>query len=142
MECIACYILEDVVSDRYLKKLPQIRLNFIYDYISSYCSILNSPKFLEQIRQTKNLTSFLCDLDSDHMREKEEKKKKATEAEENRIWKSEKKQVRENKYRLRSLEGCEDLVFPVLIFGMYHINSLKANEIHITLGCKGLRETK
>ena len=50
LDYIAGYILEDTVGERDLKRLPQRRLNFIDGSISSYCSILNSPKRLEQIR--------------------------------------------------------------------------------------------
>ena len=60
--------MEDAVSDRALKRLPQRRLNFIDGYISSYCFILNSPEQFEKISQAKGLASFLCDLESDHMR--------------------------------------------------------------------------
>ena len=56
--------MKDAVGERALKRLPQRRLNFIDGYISSYCSILNSPEWLEQIRQAKNLASILCDLES------------------------------------------------------------------------------
>ena len=62
--------MDDAVGDRYLKRLPRIRLNFIDGYISSYCSILNSLKRLEQIRQAKKLVSVLCDLQSDQIRGK------------------------------------------------------------------------
>ena len=62
LDFITCYILEDSVSDRALKRLPQIRLNSIYDSISSYCFIIDSPKRLEKIRQSNKLASFLCDL--------------------------------------------------------------------------------
>ena len=75
LDCIAGYIMDDAVGERNLKRLPKIRLNFIDGSISSYCSILNSPKRLEQIRQAKKLASVLCDLESDCMREKEEKKR-------------------------------------------------------------------
>ena len=74
----------DAVGDRSLKRLPQIIMNFIGGYISIYCSILNSPERLEQIIQANKLASILYDLGSDCMREKEEKKKILTEAEENR----------------------------------------------------------
>ena len=46
LDCIAGYIMEDVVGDRDLKRLHQIRLNFNDGYISSHCSIINSPKRL------------------------------------------------------------------------------------------------
>ena len=58
-------IMEDAVGDRYLKSLPQIRLNFVDGSISSYCSILHSAKRIEQIRQENKLSSVLCDLESD-----------------------------------------------------------------------------
>ena len=88
--------------------MPQISLNFIDGSISSYCYILNSPKIFEQKRQVTKLGSVLCDLESDHTREKEEKNKRAAEVEENRRHKYEEKQGRENKDRLRGLDSCED----------------------------------
>ena len=60
--------MDDAIGERALKRLPQRRLNFIDIFISSYCSILNSPERLEHIRQAKKLASVLCDLGSDHMR--------------------------------------------------------------------------
>ena len=42
LDCITGYIMEDSVSDRALKRLPQIRLNFIGIYFISYCSIIHS----------------------------------------------------------------------------------------------------
>ena len=96
MDCITCYILEGAVGESALKMMPHIRLNFIDGSISSYCFIINLPKRLEQIRQANKLESVLCDLYSDQMRENEEKKKIATEVEENRRKKSEEKQVMEN----------------------------------------------
>ena len=71
--------MEDSVGKRDLKRLPHRRLNFIDGYISSYCSILNFSKLLELIRQAKKLASVLCDLEPDRIREKDEKKKRATE---------------------------------------------------------------
>ena len=77
-----------------MNRLPQIKLNFIDGCISSNFFILNSPKRLELIRQANKLASVLCYLGSDRIREKEEKKKKATEVEDNRRQKSEEKQIR------------------------------------------------
>ena len=125
--------MEDAVSDRALKRMPQRRLNFIDGYISSYCFILNSPKLLEEIRQANKLTSLFCDLESDRMRGKEEKKTRAMETEENRRRKTEEKQVRENVNRLRGLESCEALVCSILTFGMDQINNLKAKELWVLL---------
>ena len=67
------------------------------------------------------------------MREKEDKKKRAMEAEENRRRKSEEKQVRENEDRLRGLESCEALVHSVLKFDKDKINNLKFKEIQVLL---------
>ena len=44
LDCIIGYIIEDSVGDRALDSLPQRMLNLIDGSISSYCSILNSPK--------------------------------------------------------------------------------------------------
>ena len=63
--------MEDAVGDSSLKRLPQRRMDFIYGSISSYCFILNSPERFEKISQAKKFASFLCDLESDQMREKE-----------------------------------------------------------------------
>ena len=70
LDCITGYIMEDAVGDRDLKRLPQIRLNFIDGCISSYCSILNSSKSLEYIRQANKLACVLCGLESYRMRER------------------------------------------------------------------------
>ena len=55
------------------------------------------------------------------------------EVEENRRYKSEEKQIRENKYRLRCLDICEALVRSVLTFGIYHITILKVKELRVIL---------
>ena len=60
--------MEDDVGERDLKRLPQIRLNFIDGSISSYYYIINSPERLKQIRQANKLASVLCDFDPDRMR--------------------------------------------------------------------------
>ena len=68
LECITGYIMYGAVGERDLKWLPQIRMNFIYVSISTYCSIINCPELLEQIRQANKLASVLCDLDFDRMK--------------------------------------------------------------------------
>ena len=125
--------MDDSVSERALKRLPQRSLNFIYGSISSYCYIRNSSERLEQIRQANKLAYVLCDFESDCMRGKEDKKKRATGIEENRRQKSEEKQVRENDYRLRDLESCEALVCYVFTFGMDHINNIKFKDLWVLL---------
>ena len=55
------------------------------------------------------------------------------EVEENISLKSEEKQVRENKYRLRIFESCEDFVRSVLIFDMNRINNLKVKDLQVLL---------
>ena len=57
--------MEDAFGERALKRLPQRRMKIIDGSISSYCSILNSPKQLEQIRQANKLASVLCNLEYD-----------------------------------------------------------------------------
>ena len=80
LDFIASYIMEDDVSAGYLNRLPHIRLNFIDGYIQSYCYIIYSLERLEYIRQANKLDSIHCDLESECMREKKEKKKGVTEA--------------------------------------------------------------
>ena len=63
----------------------------------------------------------------------EDKKRRATEAEENRRQKYEEKQVRENEDRFRGLESCEALVCSVLTLGMDHTNILKVKELRVLL---------
>ena len=55
------------------------------------------------------------------------------EVEENRRYKSEEKQIRENKYRLRCLDICEAFFCSVLTFGMDPINNLKVKELRVLL---------
>ena len=64
------------VVERDLNRLPQRKLKFIDGCISSYCFILNSTERLEHISQANKLASVLCDLESDRIRDKEDKKKK------------------------------------------------------------------
>ena len=52
LDCISGYIMEDAIFDRALKRLHQQSLNIIDGYISSYCSILNSPEQLHIINQS------------------------------------------------------------------------------------------
>ena len=67
LDCIVCYTMEDSVGDRALKRLSQRRMKFIDDSILSYCSIIISPKRLEQIRQAIKLASVLFDLGYDRI---------------------------------------------------------------------------
>ena len=62
--------MEDAIGDRYLKRIPQIRLSLIDGSISSYCSILNSPKRLRMTKQENELASVLCDIESDCLESK------------------------------------------------------------------------
>ena len=41
--------------------------------------------------------------------------------------------MRDDDERLKGLETCEVLVFPVLAFGIYHINNLKVKDIRVIL---------
>ena len=67
------------------------------------------------------------------MRENDDKKKRATEVEENIRHKSEEKQVRQNEDKLRGIDSCEALVRSVLTFGMDHINNLKVKDLRVFL---------
>ena len=66
----------NAVGDMALRRLSQRRLKFVGGSISSYCYILNSPECLEHKMQSKTLAYVMCALGSDHVREKEEKKKR------------------------------------------------------------------
>ena len=64
LDCITGYIIEDSVGDRSLKRLPLIRLNLIYGYISSYWYIINSPEQIDFIEQENHLASVLGDIET------------------------------------------------------------------------------
>ena len=68
LDCIEGYIMGVAVIDMSLNMLPHIRMKFIDDSMSSYCSMINSAKRIEQIRQTNKLAYILCDLESGQMR--------------------------------------------------------------------------
>ena len=57
------------------------RINLIDGSISSYCYIINSPERLRMIKQANDLLYVLCDIESDHLGEREDGKKRAMEAE-------------------------------------------------------------
>ena len=62
LECIPGYIMEDAIGDRALKRLTQQMMKLIDGYISSYFSVINSPKRLSMIKQANKLASVLCDI--------------------------------------------------------------------------------
>ena len=73
--------MEDDIGDRDFNSMHQQRLNIIDGYISSYFSILNSPKPLRMIKQANELVSVLCEIESDYLGAKEDSKKRVMEAE-------------------------------------------------------------
>ena len=86
----------DAIGDKDLKRLTQQRLTLIDGSISSYYSILSSPKQLRMIKQANELESVLCDIEPDRLWEKEERKKRATEEEDQRKNKYNQKNMRDN----------------------------------------------
>ena len=64
LEFITGYIMEYAIGDRYLKRIPQQRLNINDGSISSYCYILNSTKRLRITKQENELVSVICDIES------------------------------------------------------------------------------
>ena len=62
LDCIAVYIMENAIGGRSLKRLPQRRMNIIDGSISSYSSILNSPKRLHMIKKANELAYVICDI--------------------------------------------------------------------------------
>ena len=69
MDFITGYNVEDSASGEYFDKLPHIRLNLIGGNISSYCSIINSLKQIDMIKQNNKFTDILGDIKSDCLRE-------------------------------------------------------------------------
>ena len=67
LDCIAGYIMEGYVGDRFLRRLPHIRLKLIDGSISSYCYIINFPERFDLINQEKKLASILGVIESDRL---------------------------------------------------------------------------
>ena len=57
--------MKDSNGDMALNMLTQKSLNMIDGSISSYCYILNSPERLHMSKQSNELASVLCDIESD-----------------------------------------------------------------------------
>ena len=51
LEFIAGYIMEEDIVDGGLNNITKQKMNLIDDYITSYCSVLNSPKFIGMIKK-------------------------------------------------------------------------------------------
>ena len=63
LDCIiGKIIVEDAISDRYLNNLPHIKMNLIGGSISGYCSILDSSKWIDIIKQENELVDVLGDI--------------------------------------------------------------------------------
>ena len=67
LDFIAGYIMKDAIGDRALKRLNKQKLKIIDGSISSYCSIINSPKRIHMIKQANKFASVLCDIESDRL---------------------------------------------------------------------------
>ena len=85
------------------------------------------------IKQSNKLASVLCDIESDRLGAKEDKKDEAMEEEDKRKKNSEHNQMRDDDKRLKGLETCGVLVCSVLEFGMDHINNLKVKDLGVLL---------
>ena len=109
--------------------MPQQMMNIIDGYISSYCFIFNSAKQLNMIKQANEFSSFICDIESERLREKDDGKNKAMNEEDQRNKKSEQKQIRDDDDRLKCLDNCGGFGHSVLEFGMNNLNNLKVKEI-------------
>ena len=96
LDYIEFYIMECDIGDRASKRLPQQRLDLTDGSISSYCSIINSPKRICMIKQVNDLVSVLCDIESDLLWANEDRKKRAMEADDQKKKKSEQKQIRDD----------------------------------------------
>ena len=114
LDCVKCYIMEDAIGDRDLRRLHQRRLKLIYGSISSYQSILNSPERLCMTKQASKLESILCDIQSDHIGSNDDRKNILMEEEDHRNKKSEQKYMMDDYKRLKGLENFEVLVHSVL----------------------------
>ena len=65
----------DAIGDGDLNRLPWIRLNITDGSISSYCSIINDPEQLHMIKQSKEFSYVICDIESGRVGSKEYRKK-------------------------------------------------------------------
>ena len=79
------------------------------------------------------MASVICDIEFDRLGEKEDRNKRATEAEDQGKKKSEQNHMRDDDERVKVIETCEVLVRPVLEFGMDHINNLKLKDLRVIL---------
>ena len=75
----------------------------------------------------------LCNIYSDHLGAKEDRKKRETEEDYQRKKKSEQKQMRDDDERLKGIETCEVLVRSDLAFGMDHINNLEVKDLRVII---------
>ena len=73
----------------------------------------------------------LCDIESDYLGAKEDRKKRSMEAEDNMKNTFYQKQMRDAGERLKCLETYEVLVRSVLELGMDCINNLKVKDINV-----------
>ena len=61
LKSIICYITKGYFSAKALNNITKQRMKLIYDYISIYCSVINSPEGLDMIKQVDKFSSVLCD---------------------------------------------------------------------------------
>ena len=125
--------MENAIGDRALKRLTQKTMNIIDGSVSRYCAILNSTERLHIIKQANELASVICDIYSDRLGEKGDRKKRYMESQDQSNNKYEQYQMRDYEDMLKGIETCEVFVCSVLTFFVDHINDLKVKDIRVLL---------
>ena len=73
------YMMNDSLGKGTKKRLPQRRLNFIDDMVSSYYSVLNSKERLTLIHQAREVSAVMVDLEQERHEKIEDKRRKKAE---------------------------------------------------------------
>ena len=73
------YMMNDSLGKGTKERLPQRRLNFIDDMVSSYYSVLNSKERLTLIHQAREVSAVMVDLEQERHEKIEDKRRKKAE---------------------------------------------------------------
>ena len=69
LDCITGCIIDSSFDINVLENMRHKRLIIIYEYISSYCSVINSHKLHDTINQANKLAAVIGDIESDNLGE-------------------------------------------------------------------------
>ena len=98
--------------------MPQKSLKLIGGYISSYCSILNSTKWLDMIRKANKLVDVIGDIESYFPEAKEKRKKIVLQSEDHSKNKTKWKQRSKNEDISDGIQTGSVQICSIFEFGM------------------------